>query len=481
MADASSPAPELRVVDGDASAHANTLVLDRRNPRETARRFLDMHYECDLGRTLLFDAELGCFQQWTGSAYERRDVGDVREEVAAFLEEAMVERSKAGVPPSYAPFKPVAKDVAEVMGALESQIYHSAGAPAWTPPDVELPPACEMIAFRNGLLHLPSKAWCSADSRFFCRSALPFHYTEAPTMGMGRWLGFLDDLWADDQESINTLQEIFGLCLTRRTSLQKAFLVVGPPRSGKGTLLSILRSLVGEDNVATPTLGDFARPFGLAPLIGRSLAVISDARLSGRTDQAAVVERILNITGEDKVTIDRKHRAPLETKLGTRFIIATNELPAFKDASGAFASRFVILSLSRSFLGCEDRNLFAELLEELPAIFHWAVEGLERLENRGRFIQPASGASLLDDLQDIGSPVKAFVRNCCELDPEAAVPKAEVIDCYFRWCDAHGHRRMNDNMLARDLAALGIDGFKTTKRRLGGRPIPHFVGMRLAS
>jgi len=38
--------------------------------------------------------------------------------------------------------------------------------------------------------------------------------------------------------------------------------------------------------------------------VNKSLAIISDARLSGRTDQAIVTERLLSISGEDSLTID---------------------------------------------------------------------------------------------------------------------------------------------------------------------------------
>ena len=49
------------------------------------------------------------------------------------------------------------------------------------------------------------------------------------------------------------------------------------------------------------------KKFGLAPLIGKPLAFITDARLGSRSNQAAITERLLSISGEDAQTIDRKH------------------------------------------------------------------------------------------------------------------------------------------------------------------------------
>ena len=85
-------------------------------------------------------------------------------------------------------------------------------------------------------------------------------------------------------------------------------LVVGPPRSGKGAVAQVLSALVGRNNVVGPTMASLSQNFGLEPLIGKALAIIGDARIGGRTDQAAIAERLLSISGEDTQTIDRKFR-----------------------------------------------------------------------------------------------------------------------------------------------------------------------------
>ena len=66
-------------------------------------------------------------------------------------------------------------------------------------------------------------------------------------------------------KSIDTLQEEFGLFLTGDTRHQKIFLLVGPKRSGKGTIASVLDQLMGQTNVCGPTLSGLAQNFGLAP------------------------------------------------------------------------------------------------------------------------------------------------------------------------------------------------------------------------
>ena len=178
-----------------------------------------------------------------------------------------------------------------------------------------------------------------------------------------------------------------------------------------------LARLVGTDNVVAPTLASLGSNFGLQPLIGKSLAIISDARLGARADQAAIAERLLAISGEDPVTIDRKHMLAWTGRLPTRFVILTNELPRLTDASGALASRMIVLLLTESFFGREDHGLADRLYGELPGILNVARRGFLRLRKRGHFIQPESAQEAIAELEALGSPVGAFIREQCNVGP----------------------------------------------------------------
>jgi putative DNA primase/helicase len=78
------------------------------------------------------------------------------------------------------------------------------------------------------------------------------------------------------------------------------------------------------------------------------VAIFPDARLSSRPDNASIVECLLSISGEDDQTVDRKHLPAWTGRLPTRFVLISNELPRLRDASGALASRLIILSLETS-------------------------------------------------------------------------------------------------------------------------------------
>ena len=241
--------------------------------------------------------------------------------------------------------------------------------------------------------------------RYFNTVSVPFAY-DPDVARPEKWLKFLGDLWPDDPEALDALQEFFGYVISGRTDLHKIVLLIGPSRSGKGTIARILTALLGKGNVAGPTLGMISSQFGLQTLLGKPLAVIPDARVSG-TSQAAVVEKLLTISGEDAIDIDRKFREPWTGKpQDGRRDLSKPSPPRFGDASGAISSRFVILMTTRSFLGAENTKLTGELLAELPGILQWSLDGLDRLARNGALTEPKSSADARTVLQDMVSPIR---------------------------------------------------------------------------
>lgn len=222
--------------------------------------------------------------------------------------------------------------------------------------------------------------------------------------------------------------------------------------------------------------------FGLWPLLGKSLAIIPDARASGRVDSAVVTERLLSTSGEDLQIVERKNLEPVTVKLPTRLMILTNELPRLGDSSGALASRMLLLRMERSFLEREDRGLATKLLAELPGILAWAIVGWQRLRTRGYFVQPDAGHDLLDELSELASPVSAFVKECCEIGyPEWRTAASDLFAAWTAWCQANGRRDCgNVQTFGRDLKSV-LPALRTVYPRGSGHRRRAYDGIRLSN
>lgn len=379
--------------------------------------------------------------------------------------------------------KPVKKrsvdDVLDALKAAANLSHRSVpAAPAWIGRQDADPDPRSVIPVRNGLVSVDTGELLPATPRLFVPYALPFDYTPTAPPPV-EWFKFLASVWGDDAESIESLREWLGYLLTADTSQQKALLLVGPRRSGKGTIGRVIVQLLGERNVASPTLASLGNNFGLEPLIGKTAALMSDARLGGRADIAAVAENLLRLTGEDAVSVDRKFREAYTARLLTRIIVLTNEVPVFRDAASALPSRFIVLRTDKSFYGREDHALDRKLAAELPSILVWALAGLRRLRERGRFIQPAAGAAQMRLMEDLASPIGAFLREACIAEPGAQVPVAKLYERWREWCKEHGRDQPGtEQTFGRDVAAAAA-GVGHSRPRINGVRVRMYSGLRL--
>ncbi|TWT35601.1 hypothetical protein KOR34_04940 [Posidoniimonas corsicana] len=419
----------------------------------------------------------GQWWHWAGGRYVVRRDDEIRAEVVNRLSGRY-----AGVRTSHV------GDVLEHLKAktvLSSQV----DAPTWLKPTRGDPDPSQCIPARNGIIDLAklygpdgtprAEAIIEPTPRLLSVAACDYRFDpDAPEPAA--WLAFLDSIWGDDPESVSALQEMFGYLLTADTSQQTIFLLVGPTRSGKGTIGRVIHQLVGKANTCGPTLAGLASSFGLASLIGKSVAVVSDARVSKRADSSVILERLLSISGEDTLSVPVKFKEDVNTKLPTRLVILSNELPQFADASSSIAGRFLVLKMSQSFLGKEDRSLDRRLAAEMPGILLWACEGWRRLNERGGFMQPESGQEAIEGLRDLASPIGAFLRDRCEIVPGGLVAADDLFAEWTGWLYDQGYSQPTDRAsFGRDLAAAAPTVRRVQRRSEGGKRERYYQGAKL--
>ena len=224
-----------------------------------------------------------------------------------------------------------------------------------------------ILPVANGLLDVRSRKLHPPSGAFFTTFGLPFAFDpNAPTSPPPEWCEFLQSIWPNDFESIRCLRQMFGYFLTldhhiKRCSSWSAH--AGRERCHRG----ILKELVGPEHSVSPTLAAFGSPVRPGPL--RTLvAWISDARLRSVRIWGKSPRILLKISAGDHSTVPRKFRLDWNGVIPARLLMLSNDLPRIADASGALASRFIVLRMTESFLGREDKGLAARLRLELPGI-----------------------------------------------------------------------------------------------------------------
>ncbi|MFF8191882.1 phage/plasmid primase, P4 family [Streptomyces bobili] len=445
------------------------------HPMAVARRLLP-DWQTEDGQ-LMYRRWRASWMRWTGTCWREIDEAQVRKAMYERLEHAVYRvPTKDGETEErdWAPTKPKISNLLDALGSI-TLLSTDTDAPAWLDSEAEQDGG-QIVACENGLLRIRDRALLPHTPGFFNLVSVPFAYD--PTATAPEWEHFLSEVWPDDPAAITALQEWFGYVLSGRTDLQKILLMVGPSRSGKGTIARVLKALVGKANLAGPTLAGLGTNFGLSTLVGKSLAIISDARLSGN-DNSQVVERLLTISGDDTIDVDRKYREQWTGKLPSRLMILSNELPHFGDSSGVIANRFVLLSMRVSWLGREDPTLTDRLIAEMPGILNWALDGLARLQRKGRLTEPTSSRDAVTTMRDTASPTSAFIRERCTTGPACTVPVDALWTVWRDWAEDNGVRPGTKQVFGRNLLSVVPQLNRTRPRDAYGQQVATYNGIAL--
>jgi putative DNA primase/helicase len=104
------------------------------------------------------------------------------------------------------------------------------------------------------------------------------------------------------------------------------------------------------------------------------------------------------------------------------------------------------------------------LLGELPGILNWAIAGWRRLCGRGFFQIPKSSADAVQQLEDLGSPISAFVRDHCVVGAGRTVEIGTLFFFWLDWCKTQNRRAGSAEQFGKDLHAV-VPGIKVSQRR----------------
>ena len=458
---------------------ARPVVIDPKDQLATAIKF----FESEFGGDTLIHHQ-ACWYRWNGKHYEAVTDDDIKARLWRWLGRCMCWTKPSKTEPTkLKPYQPSRNVVTGILDALKAVTNQSSSVemPCWLN---ESSPPRTVIAFDNGLLDVEAYLAGSATlldhtPNWFSTNCLPHRFDQKVTCS--RWLDFLDQVFDGDQERITTLQQWFGYNLIADNRQHKLALMIGPPRSGKGTTMAVMSAMLGKHNVANSSLASLGGRFGLEPLVGKMAALIDEGHLGKFSDTSQILERLKAISGGSEQTVDRKGLPAMSSvALKVRFTIAVNEIPRLSDSSAAMRSRLLVIPFFNSYEGKEDFGLVDRLLTEIPGITNWALAGLRLLRKVGRFQNPSAGDKILRDFVYLSSPVQAFLDECCEVGTEKEAKRNDLQLAWHVWCNDNGHVFGSNNDFGRKLRAA-IPRIDDERRRVGASRERWYMGVGLTS
>lgn len=466
----------IEYVEKNGQEYAENIVLEDTRPLTIARAYLNSQFRM-AGRYTI--------KRWAETWFVYRDGKYVPVKKEAF-ERPVYQWSYDKLAPNHeGDLKPLKADqgmVANVASAVMSEtLVDSPRIPCWIN-DKTGPDPSDLIVFTNGILVVPKYLRGDEDylldptPDLFTTSAMPFPFD--PTATCHTWEAFLRSSLGDETAKIDLLREWIGYCMTMDTSHQKMMFMRGPSGAGKGTVINIIAHLMGPEQTAATSFGDLAEPFGLQPLIGKSVCLIGDARSPKSGDTMRGLERLLNVVGNDHVSVNRKNKDQLDLiRLMTRITIGSNSFLRLNDEADALLRRLLFIDFKYSFVGREDITLESRMKLEIAGIAKWALLGLRQLRERGHFTLPDSSKAALTEWRLTNNSLAAFVEECCDVDPALELRKEELFDAWIAWSGERGWKPTTATELYRRMGT--VPGVTSETYQKGVHKMSVFRGLDL--
>lgn len=245
--------------------------------------------------------------------------------------------------------------------------------------------------------------------------------------------------------------------MMRSHRFEKMLWLVGPGQNGKSTVLEVLESLFGSENVSNLSLDLLTNDQIMRSAFEHKLLNISSE--TGDKINASVMKRIC--TGE-AITVEQKYVNPHETTSYGKVIMATNEFPR-PENTGAFFRRILILPFEVTIPdGEKDIHLADKLKEELPGILNWTLSVLPELMKRGEFTSCESSEKALEEYKLESDNVRLFLSEMLE-PSKTSTHGQDLFNAYVAYCKAAQQYPLGRTRFYKRLDSLTHSGEKIRK------------------
>ena len=292
----------------------------------------------------------------------------------------------------------------------------------------------------------------------YCTIQLQCKYNEKSKCK--RFNSFLNEIFEDDIERINIIQEMLGYILTPSTKFEKAFLFYGTGANGKSKLLNLIDNLLTDTNVSEIGLNDLDKPFSRSALYGK--LVNKSAELESKINDTGYFKRICS---GDKIDCQFKFKDSFEFKPFSRMIFCMNNLPQFTglDKSNGLYRRFIIMPFEVTIPEeKQDRDLDDKLKAELDGILQFALVGLKRLGENNKFTTSRKCEDLLKQYKVESNPLEQFLMDYTSENLDSYVVCNKLYKIYKDYCKNNGYKELNNVHFGREI----LKKFPNSKKQI---------------
>ena len=309
-----------------------------------------------------------------------------------------------------------------------------------------------LVNVGNGVLNLEDFSLKKHSPDFLMTRMLGASMPENPKRPE-KWINFLNNIFNNDNELIRYIQKALGYSLSGDTSEQCAFFLYGTGRNGKSTFLEVVRKIMGD--YATNI-----QPESIMMKSSTNTANSDIARLKGARFVTSVEPNegmrlneglIKQLTGDDMITARKLYGDEFEFRPEFKLWMATNHKPTIRGTDLGIWRRIHIIPFNVTIPEqAIDKRLPYKLMEELPDILGWIVEGYRLWKSEGLY-KPKVIEDAVEEYRNEMDVISAFLAS--DYVVQGGEVKAQALYAvYCQWCVESNEYKMSSTKFGREIA-----------------------------
>lgn len=298
------------------------------------------------------------------------------------------------------------------------------------------------IAFKNGVYNIDTDELVGFSPDLVITNKIDYDYN--PNAYSEIVDKTLDKLACHDENVRMLLEEAIGYCFYRRNELRKSFILIGDKSNGKSTYLDMIRTLLGDRNIASLDLKELDERFKTAQLVGK-LANIGDDIGDEFIANPAIFKKV--VSGE-RINVENKGMNPFEFDNYSKMLFSANNIPRIKDKSGAVISRLIIIPFNARFsVDDEDFDPYIKYKLRQPECMEYlillGIQGLKRVLKNMKFTSSEIVQKELEEYEENNNPILMFFKELDSDDIENE-PTKQIYQMYTEFCLANSFQPMSN-------------------------------------
>ena len=273
-----------------------------------------------------------------------------------------------------------------------------------------------------------------------------------------RWASFVDEVAGD---ASGYLRRAMGYALLG-DPVEHIFLTLhGGGGNGKSIFMEIVGKAAG-DYATTASMEHFLagandHPQHVARLRGARYVFGSEAKATGAWKSAV----LKSLTGGDTLEARYMRQDSFTFKPQCLLVMAVNSLPRINVVDDAIKRRLRVVPFDfKPDPDKVDKNLFRTLVQELPHVVRWLLDGADEYLAGGLQTPEVVSQATHKYLTEQDTPLR-FLEICEQMGPDHRVKRGPVRKAYEAWCKDEGVKPVSPQKFCERLRGAGIQEIRS--------------------